>query len=305
MGSEAKTRVRDYAIAVLILAGAVVGRVALDRVLPGRLPFITFFPAVVLAAYLCGPAKSITVLVLSALIGAYWVDPAPHENVTLFRMFGGGFFLLFGGLIVYLIEQLKTAKQFSQRQEQQLELINRELKHRIKNLFTIATSICQQTIKSGSTPDAMVKGVAGRLHAISAAQDLLSATSSGGADVVSLVKALVTPLAPHPGKLIREGPSVVLPADATTPFALVLHELATNALKYGAWSGDGRVEATWLIEEQQLEYQWREVDGPAAVAPPGREGLGSTLIKGGLPTASVTHGFLPEGLECRITLPLV
>lgn len=281
MGSEAKSDVRDSALAILIFTGAIIGRVALDRVLPGRLPFITFFPAVVLAAYLCGPAKSITVLVLSALVGAHWVDPAPNENITLFRVLSGAFFLLFGGLMVYLIEQLKAAQQLSQRHEQQLELINRELKHRIKNLFTIATSICQQTIKSGSTPDAMVKGVAGRLHAISAAQDLLSATSSGGADVVSLVEAVVT------------------------PFALILHELATNALKYGAWSGGGRVEATWLIEEQQLKFRWREVDGPAAVAPPVREGLGSALIKGGLPTASVTHGFLPEGLECRITLPLV
>ncbi len=303
MGSEAKSEVRDYVLALLILAGAIVGRVALDRVLPGRLPFITFFPAVVLAAYLCGPVKSITVLVLSAALGAYWVDPAPHENVILFRVFGGGFFLLFGGLIIYLIEQLKTAKQFSQRHEQQLELINRELKHRIKNLFTIATSICQQTIKSGGPPDAMAKSVAGRIHAISAAHDLLSATSSAGTDVHSLVETLVTPMAPHPESLLRAGPNVVLPAEVTTPFALVLHELATNALKYGAWSGDGRVEATWHLEERRLKFRWREVDGPA-VAPPVRQGLGSALIKSGLPTANVTHDFLPEGLECRITLPL-
>ena len=142
MTSDAKSRVRDYALAALILAGAIVGRVALDKVLPGRLPFITFFPAVVLAAYLCGPAKTIIVLVLSALVGAYWIDPAPGENDALFRLLGATFFLLFGGLMVYLIEQLKTAKQLSQRHEQQLELVNRELKHRIKNLFTIATSIC-------------------------------------------------------------------------------------------------------------------------------------------------------------------
>jgi two-component sensor histidine kinase len=303
MGSDAKNEVRDYALAILILAGAIVGRVALDRVLPGRLPFITFFPGVVLAAYLCGPAKSLTVLLLSALVGAYWVDPAPHENVTLFRVLSATFFLLFGGLMLYLIEQLKTAKQFSQRHEQQLELINRELKHRIKNLFTIATSICQQTIKSGGTPDAMAKSVAGRIHAISAAQDLLSATSSAGADVHSLVETLVTPMAPYPDSLLRAGPSVVLPAEATTPFALVLHELATNALKYGAWSGDGRVEATWHLEDRALKFQWRELGGPA-VAPPVRQGLGSALINGGLPTANVVHDFLPEGLECRITLPL-
>ena len=84
MGNEPKTEVRDYAIAMLILAGAIVGRLALDKVLPGRLPFITFFPAVVLAACLSGPTKSITLLVLLALVGAYWVDPTPGENAPLF-----------------------------------------------------------------------------------------------------------------------------------------------------------------------------------------------------------------------------
>ena len=152
MTSDAKRKVRDYGLAAVILAGAVVCRIALDKVLPGRLPFITFFPAVVLAAYLCGPTKSLTVLVLSALVGAYWVDPESGENVTLFRVLSATFFLLFGGLMVYLIEQLKAAKQLSQRHEQQLELVNRELKHRIKNLFTIATSVCQQTIKSEARP---------------------------------------------------------------------------------------------------------------------------------------------------------
>ena len=303
MTSDAKREVRDYGLAAVILAGAVVGRIALDKVLPGRLPFITFFPAVVLAAYLCGPTKSLTLLALSALVGAYWVDPESGENVILFRVLSATFFLLFGGLMVYLIEQLKAAKQLSQRHEQQLELVNRELKHRIKNLFTIATSVCQQTIKSGSTPDAMAKAVAGRIHAISAAQDLLSVTSNSGADIVSLIEALAVPMAPHPSKLLRAGPKVALPAEATTPFALILHELATNALKYGAWSGDGRVEATWHLEDRTLKFRWRELDGPA-VGPPVREGLGSALIKGGLRSADVLHDFLPEGLECRITLPL-
>ena len=303
MGNKPKTEVRDYAIAMLIFAGAIVGRLALDKVLPGRLPFITFFPAVVLAACLSGPTKSITLLVLLALVGAYWVDPTPGENAPLFRVLSATFFLLFGGLMVYLIQQLKAAQQLSQRHEQQLELVNRELKHRIKNLFTIATSICQQTIKSGGATDAMAKAVAGRIHAISASQDMLSVTSSAGADIVTLMESLVVPMAPDPGKLLRAGPKVILPEEATTPFALILHELATNALKYGAWSGDGRVEAIWHLENLTLKFRWRELEGPA-VAPPVREGLGSALIKGGLPSAHVVHDFLPEGLECRITLPL-
>ena len=75
-----------------------------------------------------GEAKSIAVLVPAAMVGAYWVA---GENVTLFRVLSATFFLLFGGFMVYLIQQLKTAQQLSQRHEQQLELGNRELKHRI------------------------------------------------------------------------------------------------------------------------------------------------------------------------------
>lgn len=83
----------------------------------------------------------------------------------------------------------------------------------------------------------------------------------------------------------------------------MLHELATNSLKYGAWSDNGRVEATWAVANGVLKFEWHEHDGPH-VAPPVREGLGSALIKRGMPTAKVEHDFMPEGLQCRIELPL-
>ena len=99
-------------------------------------------------------------------------------------------------------------------------------------------------------------------------------------------------------------PSVRLPPEATTPFALILHELGTNAIKYGAWSGDtGTVVVSSNVEGGRLFFEWPEIDGPA-IAPEMREGLGSALIKSGLPTATVAHDLTPTGLHCRITLPL-
>ena len=298
----AKTRWGEYAVAGAILAVAMACRFALDQVLPGRLPFITFFPAIVATAFLCSLQTSTVVLLISTVLGAYAFSP-PIEQGALYRALAGGVFLLVGGVMIYLVGELKRARERSHRHEEQLELINRELKHRLKNLFTISASICTQTIKSGAPPEEMARAVAGRIHAIASAQDTLSVTSSVGADVASLSKMLLTHLAPGPDKLLLSGPPAVLPADVTTPFALVLHELGTNSLKYGAWSDNGRVEATWAVADGLLTYNWHEMDGPH-VAPPIREGLGSALIKRGLPTATVEHDLKPEGLQCRIELPL-
>jgi two-component sensor histidine kinase len=302
MENGAKTRWGEYAIAAAIVAVAMACRLALDQFLPGRLPFITFFPALIASAYLCSLPTSIVVLLISAVVGAYGFSPLAEHDV-LYRALAGAVFLLVGGVMIYLVSELKKAREKSLRHEEQLELINRELKHRLKNLFTISASICTQTIKSGASPDEMARAVAGRIHAIASAQDTLSVTSAVGADVASLSKMLLTNLAPAPDKLFLSGPPAVLPADVTTPFALVLHELGTNSLKYGAWSDNGRVEATWAVSGGLLKFGWHELDGPR-VAPPIREGLGSALIKRGLPKAKVEHDFKPEGLQCRIELPL-
>ena len=91
-------------------------------------------------------------------------------------------------------------------------------------------------------------------------------------------------------------------------FALVLHELATNAVKYGAWSVDGMVQITWQLEShipqgRQLALLWKERNGPL-VSSPARQGLGSELIRKALPNATVDHRLEPSGLECTIQMPL-
>jgi two-component system CheB/CheR fusion protein len=219
------------------------------------------------------------------------------------RALGALLFVVLSSLNLYLVYSLKSANNQRRDHEDQLELINRELKHRIKNLFTMATTVCQQTIRSGISLEAMSQAVAGRIHAIASGQELLSVTSDKGADLPELVDAVVKPVAPDPAKLKTSGPNATLDPHLTTPIALILHELATNALKYGAWSASGHVELQWRVEGQELHLTWRERDGPA-VAPPVREGLGSTLIKRGLPNAKVAHDLHPEGLECRITVPV-
>ena len=297
-----KSSLQNYALALLIFAIALGARYLLDYVVPERLPFITFFPAVLIAAYFCGIGPAILVLILSAVAGAMWGEPSGSGEVSFFI----ASFLLFtvlSGVNVALVHGLTTTLARLRERDRQLEVINRELKHRIKNLFAIANSVCLQTIRSGAAVDAMSQSVSGRLMAIAAAQDLLTATAEDGADLHALTVALVTTLAPNPSRLKIDGPPTRLPADSATPFALVLHELATNALKYGAWSSDsGVVKVVWTKESTVLLFVWREHDGPA-IAPPAREGLGRTLISRSLPGATVTHDLKADGLECRINLP--
>jgi two-component system CheB/CheR fusion protein len=102
------------------------------------------------------------------------------------------------------------------------------------------------------------------------------------------------------------GPKVTLPIEATMPFGLILHELATNAVKYGAWAPDtGRTIIQWrLPKERQLEFRWREEAAVPLSSSPKREGFGSVVIKRALNQAKVQYEIGPRGADCLIELPL-
>jgi two-component system CheB/CheR fusion protein len=100
----------------------------------------------------------------------------------------------------------------------------------------------------------------------------------------------------------------MLPADLATPFGLVLHELLTNAAKYGSLSvPKGKISLSWTSEQRNdqrlLKFTWRELNGPE-VKPPDRSGFGSSLIDKGIPEAVVKREFLPTGLVCTIEIAM-
>jgi two-component sensor histidine kinase len=292
----------SYGYALGMFALAVIARLLIDFVVPGQLPFITFFPAVFLAGYYLGLGPGVLVLVLSTLVGALWIEPIGPHPISLYVTSGFLFFVI-AAVILFLVDALATAHRKLRWHDGRLEMINRELKHRIKNLFAIADSVCQQTINAGGSTKEMSKAVSGRIRAISSAQELLSSDATEGAELTELVQKLVSNLAPSPSRIRIEGQPLRLPGEATTPFALILHELATNALKYGAWTkDDGWIHITWSVSKL-LQFRWREHDGPT-LAPPVREGLGRKLIKSSLPGARVEHSFKSDGLQCDIDLPL-
>ncbi len=128
-----------------------------------------------------------------------------------------------------------------------------------------------------------------------------------GADFRELAERQIGPYAKIDGKTVSlEGPPASLPPDIATPLALVLHELATNALKYGALSSPaGTLRLEWGFRPdgagRDFQFTWRESGGPK-VKRPSKEGFGSWLIQNGLPEATVELNYAPDGAVCAVTM---
>ena len=194
--------------------------------------------------------------------------------------------------------------------EQQAELMMAELDHRVKNILAIVSSVVSQTLKADGTAEAARVEIEGRIQAISRAHGLL--TELGGIEG-SLRELVAIELQPynHRDNVSISGDDVVLSSRANLSMALALHELATNAAKYGALSTtEGRLDVSWRVvgasEQPELEIVWLETAGPP-VAIPSRRGFGTKLIELSLVRglkAKVNREFLPTGVRCQIAVPL-
>jgi PAS domain S-box-containing protein len=294
--------VRDFAVAGLLYGLAWGVRISLDLVIPNQLPFISFFPALMVSAYFCGLWPTVALLIAASATGAMWTL---KNDLWALQILAGALFLVAGGAVIAPVVYAKAMQRRLEAQDEQLSLVNMELKHRLKNLFAVTSSICYQTIKSDMPRDQLGQAVVGRIQAVGSAQDLLSATGGEGSDLRTLVDAVVKPLSPDDSRLDVVGPPVLLPVEATMPFAMILHELATNAVKYGAWSSaQGRTVIEWHVPRgRQLQFRWHE-EGAAVPSDAKRNGFGSVVIKGALSHAKVQHEIGPQGADCFIELTI-
>jgi len=211
---------------------------------------------------------------------------------------------LYGIRVVHDVSQRKRGEQ------QQLLLIN-ELNHRVKNTLATVQSIVAQMTRSGGSAADVRRGVEGRLLALSAAHDVLTQESWEGADLREVVGRAAAPFAGgrHQSFHVSGPPVRVTPAH-TLALSMALHELATNAAKYGALTTEqGRVDVAWRLagdEGEILEIEWREREGPLVTSPDTR-GFGSRLLLQGLAQDLDGHvqlEFDPEGVRCLISAPL-
>ena len=187
------------------------------------------------------------------------------------------------------------------------DLLARELNHRVKNLFAVVLAIIQMSAKDKPEAKPVTDVISQRVRALLTAHEV----SQGELDreLASLETLIETTLAPYrsdsqPATI--EGPEVLLPAKRITPLGLVLHELTTNAVKYGAWSDGGKIDITWKWIGDCIRLTWRE-SGVSLDGAPERKGFGSLLMESAARQfgGSVKRDFTPDGLQVVIDLPHV
>ena len=182
-----------------------------------------------------------------------------------------------------------------------------ELNHRVKNNLTTVLAIAKQTLKQTRDPQQFEASFMGRILALSRAHSLLSAETWRGANLRDLVRDQMSLGWTEEGRVVQSGDAILLEPQTASHVALMLHELVTNATKYGAMACPlGRITIAWTVQNQELQLSWMERGGPPVV-PPSRRGFGTVLIErsamacGG--SAKATYD--TEGVTWDITLPLV
>ncbi|HEY0033075.1 MAG TPA: HWE histidine kinase domain-containing protein [Devosia sp.] len=211
--------------------------------------------------------------------------------------------LIMMGAVIDISENRQTAEH--------TRLLLRELNHRVKNTLAMIQSVARQTIRQNPDPRAFIDAFSGRLRTISDAHVLLADRDWSG---VHLYEVLASQLGPNfltkPDRAEVKGEDIALPADHALGLGLILHELTTNAHRYGAWSTErGVVRIHWDVKqapERGLALRWEEIGGPA-VQTPKEYGLGAKLIERSLAKvldSKVTLNFEPTGVVTDVWLPL-
>ncbi|MGE0664915.1 MAG: HWE histidine kinase domain-containing protein [Sphingomonadales bacterium] len=191
------------------------------------------------------------------------------------------------------------------RAEVRQRMLNEELNHRVKNILAVIRSLVNHPGREDQTLAGYVESLRGRIQALAFAHDQVVRGEGGGA-LAELVAAELSPYRDPGVDILAEGQPLWLDAQAFSVMALVLHELSTNAAKYGALStAGGSLSVGWTIEDGDCVIDWRESGGPP-VSPPSRQGFGSVLIDRSIPFdlgGESDVRYLPEGLSARFRIP--
>lgn len=197
------------------------------------------------------------------------------------------------------------------RAEEHRKLLLDELNHRVKNTLAVVQGIAQQTFKGTTSIADARRAFEGRLATLASAHGLLTRTNWERAPIRVLAEEAVAGFGADPARVDLDGPPLTLSPKKAISVAMALHELGTNAVKYGALSNDlGRVIVRWRIvpeDQPTIEVVWREEGGPP-VTPPTRRGFGSMIIEKALAyeiRGEVSVDYKEDGVVCTIRAPLI
>ncbi|MGE5500453.1 MAG: sensor histidine kinase [Ignavibacteriales bacterium] len=210
-------------------------------------------------------------------------------------------------LVETLAHTAALAIEHKRSEEHQKLLIN-ELNHRVKNTLATVQSIIVQTTRSAADLASARESILDRVQSLARAHDLLTTENWSGAHLAQVVDRALEPFQPTDQDRLRaSGPAVRLDPRQALALSMAVHELATNAAKYGALSRpEGKVAVEWRVDEGVLGFRWSEEGGPPVTAPR-QKGFGSRLLESGLAKelgGSTLLTYAPTGVVCEISAPL-
>ena len=297
----------SYLFAVVCIGIAILIRSSLDWI-EGDVPtFAANFPAIVLATLLGGFGPGLVAAILSTLVRGLMLAGHAHGLAHLGATHVVDLVFYFGccALAVWFVHNYRVMLFQLRRQEQHIKLLMRELQHRRRNAFAVVQAIVARTLSHDR--DA-AKRINDRINALLSADKYLMNAEGQSASFETVLR---NALAPHgdarePTKLSLRGTPIALAPELARRLALVFHELATNAAKYGALAHpQGRLTIAWSMTGQRATCTWTE-QGLALSCPPTRKGFGTLILSHLLHdfNGSVTSDFRPEGLACEIAFDL-
>lgn len=186
------------------------------------------------------------------------------------------------------------------------DLLARELNHRVKNLFAVVLAIVRMSGKDEPAAKPVVDRIADRINALLTAHQVTQGTAENPvASLRKLIETTVKPYLTADRKIALEGPEIELTEKQVTPLGLVLHELTTNAVKYGCWAKHGELKVAWRRSDDELALDWTE-DCAGDGAEPETKGFGSMLMSSAARQlrGKIDRQFTPEGVRVAFTIPL-
>ena len=332
------TRRRSVRFRWLLALGLVVLalglRYVINDALPPGFPYLTFFPAVIVITLLAGLWPGIVSATLCGLAAwFFFIAPAYSFDLNPGAVTALAFYAFIVTVDIFIIhgitvtaqhlqaeresmaelaDSLQRTNQTLAQSEAEQQVLSQEIGHRLKNQLALVQAIISQTMRAKSDLPSIAKALTDRISVLAEAQDMVIAGNVGKAGVAEIVRRVAQL---HGNQLqdrfIFAGPEVSLASRPALTLSMILHELGTNATKYGALSvPEGVVRIDWTIEpiegRPSLVLRWREEGGPPVVEPSSR-GFGTRLIRAGLPGANasgVQMAFEPTGLVCEFSADL-
>jgi two-component sensor histidine kinase len=220
------------------------------------------------------------------------------------------------GVLVTIVETTRRvlAEAALEERSKQLNVAVAELQHRVRNILTVVRSIFSRSIETGTDFNEIADHFRGRLDALARMQVIVTQSADGTADFENLLRDELVSVGIQEGPNLEIiGPDVRLPSEMLETMGLAIHELTTNAIKYGAFKTEvGKLTVSWHIKSgggatSILSFLWKEEGVPAVGLAPRHEGFGRELIEEAIPYqlgGSARLEFLPGGVQCTIKIPL-